>query len=165
MFVKKGDVTKKSSPSRAAADVRHGIRAISTPLPKTALRSSKGSTCKRRKPLTRSEKWYNIIGSFANLICKLARYVLDQQKASDKARVFELVLGYTKANASELLQSIFDHADESRFVEKGNNGYGIIYGYVMRLAGPHDKQANVLTAWIDDHGRKRLISVYVMEKR
>lgn len=104
-------------------------------------------------------------GNFAIPMQKLVGYALDPQKAPDKAKAFELALGYTKDNAAELLQSIFDHADESRFVEKGHNGYGIIYEYVMRITGPNGKQANVLTAWIDDHGRKRLTSVYVTEKK
>lgn len=104
-------------------------------------------------------------GNFAIPMQKLVGYALDPQKAPDKAKAFELALGYTKDNAAELLQSIFDHADESRFVEKGDNGYGIIYEYVMRITGPNGKQANVLTAWIDDHGRKRLTSVYVTEKK
>lgn len=104
-------------------------------------------------------------GNFAIPMQKLVGYALDPQKAPDKAKAFELALGYTKDNAAELLQSIFDNADESRFVEKGHNGYGIIYEYVMRITGPNGKQANVLTAWIDDHGRKRLTSVYVTEKK
>lgn len=104
-------------------------------------------------------------GNLAIPMQKLVGYALDPQKAPDKAKAFELALGYTKDNAAELLQSIFDHADESRFVEKGHNGYGIIYEYVMRITGPNGKQANVLTAWIDDHGRKRLTSVYVTEKK
>ena len=104
-------------------------------------------------------------GNFAIPMQKLVGYALDPQKAPDKAKAFELALGYTKDNAAELLQSIFDNADESRFVEKGNNGYGIIYEYVMRITGPNGKQANVLTAWIDDNGRKRLTSVYVTEKK
>ena len=104
-------------------------------------------------------------GNLAIPMQKLVGYALDPQKAPDKAKAFELALGYTKDNAADLLQSIFDHADESRFVEKGHNGYGIIYEYVMRITGPNGKQANVLTAWIDDHGRKRLTSVYVTEKK
>ena len=35
----------------------------------------------------------------------------------------------------------------------------------MRLTGPNGKQANVLTAWIDENGKKRLTSVYVTDKK
>ena len=39
---------------------------------------------------------------------KLTGYALDPQKAPDKAKAFELALGYTKDNADELLQRILD---------------------------------------------------------
>ncbi len=64
-----------------------------------------------------------------------------------------------------LIQNIEDHIDESKFVEKGHNGYGMLYEYVMELEGINGKKANVLTAWIQDGDEKRLTSVYVTEKK
>lgn len=104
-------------------------------------------------------------GNFAIPMRKLTGYALDPQKAPDKARAFELALGYTKDNADELLQQILDNADESKFVEKGSKGYGMLYEYVMLITGANRKEANVLTSWIDENGKKRLTSVYVTNKK
>ena len=104
-------------------------------------------------------------GKIAIPVKKLTGYALDPQKAPDKANAFKLALGYDQSNADELLQNIIDHVDESKFVEKGNVGYGMLYQSVIRLTGPNGKQANVLTAWIDENGKKRLTSVYVTDKK
>ena len=40
-----------------------------------------------------------------------------------------------------------------------------MYEYVMELKGENGKKANVMTAWIDDGGEKRLTSVYVTRKK
>lgn len=104
-------------------------------------------------------------GNFAIPMQKLVGYALDPQKAPDKAKAFELALGYTKDNAAELLQSIFDNADESRFVEKGDSGFGMRYEYIMELEGPNRKKARVVTAWIRENGKLRLTSVYVTGRK
>lgn len=104
-------------------------------------------------------------GNFAIPMQKLVGYALDPQKAPDKAKAFELALGYTKDNAAELLQSIFDNADESRFVEKGDSGFGMRYEYIMELEGPNGKKARVVTAWIRENGKLRLTSVYVTGRK
>lgn len=95
---------------------------------------------------------------------KLVKYALDYEKAPDKAKAFELALGYTKQNYQELISNINDHLDKSKLVEKGDSGYGMRYEYIMRLKGPNGKEANVLTAWIDDEDDIRLTSVYVTKK-
>jgi hypothetical protein len=104
-------------------------------------------------------------GNLAIPMQKLVGYALDPQKAPDKAKAFELALGYTKDNAAELLQSIFDNADESRFVEKGDSGFGMRYEYIMELEGPNGKKARVVTAWIRENGKLRLTSVYVTGRK
>lgn len=104
-------------------------------------------------------------GNFAIPMQKLVGYALDPQKAPDKAKAFELALGYTKDNAAELLQSIFDNADESRFIEKGDSGFGMRYEYIMELEGPNGKKARVVTAWIRENGKLRLTSVYVTGRK
>ena len=95
---------------------------------------------------------------------KLIKYALDYEKAPDKAKAFELALGYTKKNYQELISNINDHLDKSKLIEKGDSGYGMRYEYIMRLKGPNGKEANVLTAWIDDEDDIRLTSVYVTKK-
>lgn len=104
-------------------------------------------------------------GNLAIPKAKLTGYALDPQKSSDKAKAFKLALGYDQSNADELLQNIIDNIDESKFVEKGDAGYGMLYQFVVRLTGANGKEANVLTAWIADGKKKRLTSVYVTEKK
>lgn len=96
---------------------------------------------------------------------KLLGYALNYSVAPDKARAFEDALGYTVENAALLKQNIMSHIDEDRFVEKGDNGYGMRYEFIMELTGPNGKKANVLTAWIQDVEKKRLVSVYVTKRK
>lgn len=89
---------------------------------------------------------------------------LNPEKAPDKARVFESALGYNKDNCDQLIKDIESHANIHKMVEKGDNGYGMRYEQIIRLKGPNEKEANVLTAWIDDDEDLRLTSVYVTKK-
>lgn len=95
---------------------------------------------------------------------KFTEYALNPEKAPDKARVFESALGYNKDNCDQLIKDIESHADIYKMVEKGDNGYGMRYEQIIRLKGPNEKEANVLTAWIDDDEELRLTSVYVTKK-
>lgn len=95
---------------------------------------------------------------------KFTDYALNPEKAPDKARVFESALGYNKDNCDQLIQDIENHVDIQKMVEKGDNGYGMRYEQVIKVKGPNEKEANVLTAWIDDSEELRLTSVYVTKK-
>ena len=95
---------------------------------------------------------------------KFTEYALNPLKAPNKAKAFETALGYTAENVDALIKNIKDHIDENKFVEKGDNGYGMRYEYVVRLKGVNGKEANVLTAWIEQNGEKRLTSAYVTKK-
>lgn len=95
---------------------------------------------------------------------KLSGYALNPDIAPDKAAAFEAALGYTAAHADLLKRNVMDHIDESKFVEKGDNGYGMRYEYIMELTGLNGKKANVLTAWIQDGEKKRLTSIYVTKR-
>ncbi len=95
---------------------------------------------------------------------KFTDYALNPEKAPDKARVFESALGYNKDNCDQLIADIKRNADVHKMVEKGDNGYGMRYEQVIHLKGPNEKEANVLTAWIDNNEELRLTSVYVTKK-
>lgn len=96
---------------------------------------------------------------------KFTEYALNSEKAPDKAKVFRSALGYTKDNADELIWSINKHFDAEKLEERGDNGYGMRYQQIMKLKGPNEKEANVLTAWIDDgDGGVKLTSAYVTKK-
>ena len=69
------------------------------------------------------------------------------------------------SNFEDLMHNISNHIDESKFVEKGDIGYGMRYEYVVELEGLNGKRANVLTAWIQDGEEKRLTSAYVTKKK
>lgn len=96
---------------------------------------------------------------------KFTEYALNPIKAPDKAEAFKKALGYDVDNYEELMQNIYEHINEEKFVEKGNNGHGMLYEYVLELTGANGKKANVLTAWIEEGNDKRLTSVYVTNKR
>lgn len=95
---------------------------------------------------------------------KFTDYALNPEKDPDKAHVFESALGYNKDNCDQLIKDIEAKADIDKMVEKGHNGYGTRYEQIIRVKGPNEKEANVLTAWIDDEKEFRLTSVYVTKK-
>jgi hypothetical protein len=96
---------------------------------------------------------------------KLTEYALNPDKQPDKAKAFQLALGYDLSNVDELIENILDHVDERKFVDRGDKGYGKLYEFVMRLKGANGKEANVLTAWIKEGEKKRLTSAYVTDKK
>lgn len=58
---------------------------------------------------------------------KFTHYALDSQKSPDKAKAFKDALGYTKDNYKDLIENIRDNFDESKLVERGDDGYGMRY--------------------------------------
>ena len=96
---------------------------------------------------------------------KFTGYSLNPLKSPDKAKAFKEALGYDLENHEALMKNITDHIDESKFVEKGDNGHGMRYEYIMELTGANGKKANVLTAWIQDGKEKRLVSAYVTKRK
>ena len=96
---------------------------------------------------------------------KFIDYALNPIKSPEKAKAFQDALGYNSDNCDDLIKNIKEHIDESKFIEKGDNGYGMRYEYVMNITGSNGKSANVLTAWIQDGEEKRLTSVYVTNKK
>lgn len=95
---------------------------------------------------------------------KFTEYALNPEKAPDKARVFKSALGYDKDNCDKLIEDIKKLADINKMIEKGDNGYGMRYEQIIKLKGPNEKEANVLTAWIGDDKNRKLTSVYVTKK-
>lgn len=92
---------------------------------------------------------------------KFTQYALNPLKAPDKARAFKQALGYTLDNFIDLKENIYEHLLEDRFIEKGDDGYGMRYEQSLELIGANGKKAKVLTAWIQDGDDKRLVSVYI----
>lgn len=86
-------------------------------------------------------------------------------KSPEKARAYQEALGYNLENCDELIENIKNNIDESKFVPKGDNGYGMRYEQIIRLKGPNGKEANILTAWIEENGEKRLTSAYITKKK
>lgn len=96
---------------------------------------------------------------------KFTQYALNPQKSPDKARAFKEALGYTNKNYRKLIEDINSHFDMDKMEAKGDMGYGMRYQQIMRLKGPNGKEANVLTAWVQEENNLRLTSVYVTKKR
>lgn len=98
---------------------------------------------------------------------KFTKYALNFDKAPDKAKAFKDALGYTQSNYKELINNIVDNFDETKLVDKGNNGYGIRYHEILKIKGPNGKIANVMTAWIrkNDSDDLQLTSAYITKKK
>lgn len=97
---------------------------------------------------------------------KFTKYALDTERQPDKARAFKEALGYTQENYKKLIKDIDRNFDKEKLVEKGDRGHGMRYQQVMRLKGMNEKEANVVTAWMeDDEGDFRLTSVYITKKK
>ena len=96
-------------------------------------------------------------------IGKLVDYALSPVADPDKARAFQLALGYSIYNADKLIQKIIDGLDKFEARQKGNRGFGETYEVIMHITGENGKTAKVLTAWIDDKvtGEMRLITLHV----
>lgn len=94
---------------------------------------------------------------------KFTEYALNPAKDPNKAKAFELALGYTSENADYLIEQIRSNLPLYKAVEKGDRGYGMTYEVIMDITGPNGKTAKVLTAWIDDrnNGEIRLTTVHV----
>ena len=104
-------------------------------------------------------------GKLALPMGKFTQYALNPEKQLDKAYAFKSALGYDLSNVDELIENILKHADTSKFVSKGDGGYGKKYEYVISLKGPNGRTANVLTAWIEEDGKLRMTTVYVTERK
>ncbi len=104
-------------------------------------------------------------GKLALPMAKFTQYALNPEKQLDKAYAFKRALGYDLSNVDELIENILNHADVSKFVSKGDIGYGKKYEYVMTLTGANGRNASVLTAWIEEDGKLRMTSVYVTERK
>lgn len=94
---------------------------------------------------------------------KFTEYALNFAKDPNKAKAFEMALGYTTQNADHLIEQIRSNLPLYQAIEKGDRGYGMTYEVIMDITGPNGKTAKVLTAWIDDRskGEMRLTTVHV----
>jgi len=95
---------------------------------------------------------------------KFTMYALNTDKQEDKAKAFELALGYNAANAGKLIDNIRKNLALFPALPKGNlKGYGDVYQVEMVLVGENGRSAKVMTGWIDDFktGEMRLTSAYV----
>lgn len=104
-----------------------------------------------------------------------AQLVIDQRKLADyalnpesplgrhKARVFEQVLGITRANCAELLVQIEQRALQAEALSGKEDEHGIRYRVDVQVRGPNGREAIVRTGWIVLHGSNeaRLATLYV----
>ena len=83
---------------------------------------------------------------------KLTRYALNPEKDANKARAFEMALGYNLGNVDKLIENVERHINENE---------------VVKLEGVNGKSALVTTGWIIDFetGEIRLTSIYVDKRK
>ena len=94
---------------------------------------------------------------------KFTEYALNPEKDANKAKAFKAALGYTKDNAEELMEQIYNKLPDYKATERGDKGWGMTYQVIMDITGPNGKTAQVLTAWIKDKdtGKVRMTTVHV----
>lgn len=94
---------------------------------------------------------------------KFTEYALNPEKDANKAKAFKAALGYTKDNAEELMEQIYNKLPDYEATERGDKGWGMTYQVIMDITGPNGKTAQVLTAWIKDKdtGKVRMTTVHV----
>lgn len=94
---------------------------------------------------------------------KFTKYALNPTKDPDKARAFQVALGYNIYNVERLIKNIRANIDKFPAKSKGNKGYGTLYEVVMTLTGENGKTAKVLTGWLDDISKSeiRLVTIHI----
>ena len=99
---------------------------------------------------------------------KLIEYVLDFDNplGHHKALVFERRLGFTKANASLLIQQIEMLAPNNEAGLQRTDQYGRHYRVDIKVTGTAGQQAMVRTGWIVASGSDtaHLVTCYVLRK-
>lgn len=94
---------------------------------------------------------------------KFTEYALNPEKDANKAKAFKVALGYTKDNAEDLIEQIYNKLPDYEAAERGDKGWGMTYQVIMDITGPNGKTAQVLTVWIKDKdtGKVRMTTVHV----
>ena len=93
---------------------------------------------------------------------KIANYCL---KDENKARAFELALGYNSENADDLIENIRKNIKNYPASRVHADQYGERYSVLMELKGPNGKSAMVKTAWLKSDTEMRLVSAYVVNRK
>ena len=98
---------------------------------------------------------------------KLTKYALDPIKSRGKWIAFKDALGYNINNAEELSVNIRNNLKKFPAISKGDKGYGETYSVLMELTGANGKNANVMTAWLDDIKKNeiRMTSAYIKKRK
>lgn len=100
---------------------------------------------------------------------KLLNYALDKNhpKGKEKAKAFEIALGYNIENYQDLIGNIMRNIDKFPAKLKGENEYGQKYEVLMTIIGNDNKKANIKTAWLVDKNTNetRLTTLYVTSKK
>ena len=97
----------------------------------------------------------------------MTRYALNPEKDANKARAFEMALGYNLGNVDKLIENVERHINENEVVRKPATKYGEPFQITLELEGVNGKSALVTTGWIIDFetGEIRLTSIYVDKRK
>ena len=97
---------------------------------------------------------------------KLVRYALNSThpQGKHKARVFEIVLGYTSANYNDLVQQIANNAPETEATLQRTDQFGQHFRVDLVVKGTQGQTAVIRTGWLVKTNEKtaQLTTVYVL---
>lgn len=109
----------------------------------------------------------NLLPNYQNAFIsdeKIYEYCLNplHEQGKHKARMFKRLLGVSAKEGELLKVEIKNKLSSSPISNIRENRHGIIYTVPMKIS-IFDKEANIITAWIIEHGdwNPRLITCYV----
>lgn len=110
---------------------------------------------------TQSSRMKMNIQLFANIPKeKFTDYSLNPIKSPDKAKAFKEALGYDLDNYTDLIKNVENHINESKFVEKGDSGFGMKYEYIMNITGANGKKSKC-SYCMDSRRRRETFNQYL----
>ena len=94
---------------------------------------------------------------------KFTEYVLNPEKAPDKAKVFKSALGYTLDNWKDLEENIIRHLNQENMTFLEEDKYGKRYYCDVKITGVNGNTKIVRTGWNlpPDSDLKKMVTLYV----
>lgn len=126
----------------------------------------KNPTASLDSPLEVSVPWLRAIGRYLVPDAKLNAYALSYTGNADKTKVFELALGFTPSDASEVIRQLYEWVADNPPIKNDEDVHGERFESKFVMTGRDEKRANVVAGWIRRPGEPimQLTSIHVDRK-